>query len=166
MAYALGAKSRAKLVGVHPIIVKVVERAISISEQDFGVYEGLRTVARQKLLVAAGASHTLDSMHIPRPDQTGKTKDVLGHAVDLVPWIDGEFRWEWGPCYEIAAPMDAAATELNVAQILCWGGVCDKWMAAYGGSAQNIHVEVAAYQNRHRGIDFIDGPHFQISRLG
>jgi peptidoglycan L-alanyl-D-glutamate endopeptidase CwlK len=166
MAFALGNASKQKLVGVHPIIARVVERAIQISEQDFGVFEGVRTLERQKKLVAAGASKTLRSMHIPQKDMTGASAEVYGHAVDLVPWIDGQFRWEWGPCYAIAAAMDAAATEQGVAQRFCWGGVWDRWLSDYGGNSFNMKQAVLLYQARHPGPDFVDGPHFQIGRLG
>ena len=46
MAYKLGKRSRQRLEGVHPDLVKVVERAIEITEIDFTVLEGLRTVER------------------------------------------------------------------------------------------------------------------------
>lgn len=166
MAYALGKRSKETLVGVHPIIRGVVLRAIEITTQDFSVYEGLRTIERQRKLVAAGASKTLNSMHIPQKDRTGKTTDVLGHAVDLVPWIDGQPRWEWGPCFAIADAVDKAAREQDVAQLFCWGGVWDRWLSSYGGSPENMKEAVAAYTVRHAGKDFIDGPHYQIGRLG
>ena len=44
--YQLGKKSKKKLEGVHPDLVKVVERAIEITEQDFTVLEGLRDIER------------------------------------------------------------------------------------------------------------------------
>ena len=62
--YQLGKTSLAKLQGVHPNLVKVIQRAIEITGQDFGVNEGLRTVERQKRLFAAGASKTMNSKHI------------------------------------------------------------------------------------------------------
>jgi peptidoglycan L-alanyl-D-glutamate endopeptidase CwlK len=165
MTYALGTASKAKLAGVHPIIRGVVLRAIQISAQDFTVYEGIRTIERQKKLVASGASKTLNSMHIPQKDRTGGSQDILGHAVDLVPWIDGEPRWEWGPCFAIATAVDKAATEQGVAQLFCWGGVWDRWLSQYGGTPENMKAEVAAYAARHPGPDFVDGPHCQIGRL-
>ena len=164
--YALGTQSKNNLIGVHPILRGVVQRAIEITAQDFGVFEGCRTLERQKKLVAAHASKMLDSMHIPQVDRATGTKTVLGHAVDLVPWIDGQFRWEWGPCFEIARAVDAAATEQGVAQHLCWGGVWDRWLNTYGGSAANMKAAVSDYTVRHKGPDFVDGPHYQISRLG
>ena len=73
MSYVLGKRSKERLKGVHPDLVAVVERAIEISKMDFFVGEGLRSVERQKKLVASGASRTMNSRHI------------TGHAVDLHP---------------------------------------------------------------------------------
>ena len=73
MTYQLGIRSRQRLSGVHPDLVAVVERAIEITEQDFFVGEGVRSLDRQKKLVASGASRTMNSRHL------------TGHAVDLHP---------------------------------------------------------------------------------
>lgn len=106
--YKLGQRSRLRLKGVHPDLVKVVEHAINLSAVDFTVLEGLRTPERQKLLRDSGASQTLNSRHI------------TGHAVDLCAFVDGEVRWDWPLYHKIAAAMKQAAKELNVAII--WGG--------------------------------------------
>lgn len=164
--YVLGPGSINTLIGVHPILVTIVHRAIEITEQDFGVFEGARTKERQRKLVAAGASKTLDSMHLLATDRLGAEAGQMSHAVDLVPYIDGRLRWEWGPCFKIATAMDAAATELGHADKMCWGGVWDRWMSDYGGSAEKMEAEVAAYGKRHPGPDFVDGPHYQIGRKG
>ena len=106
--YKLGQRSRLRLKGVHPDLVKVVEHAINISAVDFTVLEGLRTPERQKALRNSGASQTLNSRHI------------TGHAVDLGALIDGEVRWDWPLYHKIGAAMKQAAKELNIAII--WGG--------------------------------------------
>jgi peptidoglycan LD-endopeptidase CwlK len=49
---SLSKLSRDRLQGVHPDLVRVVERAIQITTQDFR--EGLRTRERQAELVARG----------------------------------------------------------------------------------------------------------------
>jgi peptidoglycan L-alanyl-D-glutamate endopeptidase CwlK len=108
MRYQLGQRSRERLQGVHHDLVRVVERAIELTSVDFTVLEGLRTTDRQKTLVAAGASKTMNSRHI------------TGHAVDLGAYVDGQVDWSW-PLYErIAATMKLAAKELNV--MIVWGG--------------------------------------------
>lgn len=108
MRFHLSDRSLDKLRGVHPDLRKVVARAIQLTDVDFTVLEGLRTIERQKQLVAAGASQTLNSRHI------------TGHAVDLGAYVAGEIRWDW-PLYDrIAAAMYAAAKELDVP--IVWGG--------------------------------------------
>lgn len=157
MSYSLGQRSKTNLVGVIPQLVKTVELAITLTRQDFTVYEGLRTLTRQKLLVKQGYSRTLDSYHLPQADK-------FGHAVDLVPWIQGHPIWDWEGCYEIALAMDAAATQLGYADKIVWGAVWDKSLAAYGGGKVAYKKAVQEYQIRHTGKDFIDGPHFQWKR--
>lgn len=165
--FSLGAKSLANLNGVHPVLVGIVKRAIQISVQDFTVFEGLRTLERQKKLVASGASKTLNSMHIAGKDRLDPmSAAAYGHAVDLVPWIDGQARWEWGAIYPIAAAVRQAAEEQGYADKLNWGGVWDRWMNEIQPSAAGIKLAVEAYTVRHPGPDFLDGPHFQIGRKG
>ena len=53
MAFKLGKRSKQKLEGVHPDMVKVVETAIGLTKVDFGVTYGVRTVEAQEKLVAS-----------------------------------------------------------------------------------------------------------------
>lgn len=121
MTFALGTKSLRNLDGVHPDLVKVVKLAIKRSPVDFQVAEGLRTLARQKLLVAQGFSKTMKSRHL------------TGHAVDLIPLLNGKLRWDWPAIYQIAPVVKLAAAELKVP--IEWGG---DWRS------------------------FKDGPHYQL----
>ena len=106
--YVLGTVSKNNLKGVHPDLVKVVEKAITLTEIDFRVTEGLRSKTRQIELVNKGASKTLNSRHI------------TGHAVDVVALIGGSVRWDW-PLYDkIAKAFKQAAKELNIP--IVWGG--------------------------------------------
>jgi peptidoglycan L-alanyl-D-glutamate endopeptidase CwlK len=104
----LGSTSLRNLQGVHPDLVKVVKRAIEITDTDFRVTEGLRSKVRQRQLVKAGASQTLNSRHF------------TGHAVDLVALVGGKVRWDWPLYYKLADAMKQAAKELKVP--LEWGG--------------------------------------------
>lgn len=107
-SFKLSLRSKSRLVGVHPDLVKVVERAIQITEIDFVVLEGLRTLATQKKYVAQGASKTLRSRHL------------TGHAVDIAPWVGGTVSWHWPLYHKLAVAMKQAAKELNVP--IEWGG--------------------------------------------
>lgn len=108
MGYKLGLRSLNNLRGVHPDLVKVVKRAIELSEVDFTVIEGLRSQARQKELFAKGATTTLRSRHL------------TGHAVDIVPYVGGSIRWDWPLFTPIEKAMKQAAAELGIP--LEWGG--------------------------------------------
>lgn len=101
-------RSERNLAGVHPDLVKVVRRAHELSETAFIVTEGLRTMKRQRELVAAGASKTLRSRHL------------TGHAIDFAPLIAGEVTWKWPPFALVADAFKRAAAELGVA--IAWGG--------------------------------------------
>jgi hypothetical protein len=100
--YKLSQKSLDRLKGVHPDLVKVVKRAIELTKQDFMVLEGLRTLERQKYLLKKGATKTLRSRHI------------TGHAVDLVPLVDGKISWDWKYYWPIVEAMRVAGAELGV----------------------------------------------------
>ncbi len=108
MAFVFGRVSRERLALVHPDLQRVVRRAITLTTVDFRVLEGVRTLARQKALMAAGASRTLNSRHL------------TGHAVDLGALINGQVAWDW-PLYDrIAKAMKEAAKAEGIP--LEWGG--------------------------------------------
>jgi len=148
--YKLGQASKKELQGVHPDLVAVVQRAIELTVQDFAVHDGIRTLAEQKKLVASGASQTLDSRHI------------TGHAVDLVPYINGKLRWEWDPIYMIADAVRVAAQELGTP--IRWGGA---WDIDFTASSESPEDLVAQYVARRKAAGlraFIDGPHFELPK--
>lgn len=99
MTYRLGSTSRRNLQRVDPRLVAVVERAIAKSEIDFRVTEGRRSPERQRQLVAAGASRTMNSKHL------------TGHAVDVAALVGGQVRWDWPLYSKIAEAFKAAAHE-------------------------------------------------------
>lgn len=106
--FILSELSKRNLKGVHADLVRVVERAIKLTTVDFRVTEGLRTLARQKQLRAAGASQTLNSRHL------------TGHAVDLAAMVGGKIRWDWPLYYELAEAMKDASVQVSVP--IEWGG--------------------------------------------
>lgn len=157
MPYTLGAKSRAELDGVHPSLVATVERAMELTKQDFSVHDGLRTMEEQREYVRRGVSWTMDSMHRTQPDG-------FGHAVDLVPWINGKLRWEWEPIYVIASAVRTATVELGIP--LVWGGVWDRAFDSLGPTPADIEKAVKGYVARRLAANKkarIDGPHYQLA---
>lgn len=138
--YYLSSRSLSNLEGVHPDLVSVVKRAIEITTQDFSVIEGIRSLSRQKELVAAGKSKTMNSRHL------------TGHAVDIAPY---PLSWDWKYFYPIADAMKEAARKLDVP--IRWGA---NWnvrdIREWNGSAQQLAKDYTG--------NFPDGPHLEIPR--
>lgn len=135
-AWKLDHSSNNRLQGVHPDLIRVVQRAAKDGAPRFRVIEGLRTVARQRELVARGASRTMNSRHL------------TGHAVDLVPLDDnGNPSWDWPLYYPLAKAIKEAARKEGVP--LEWGGDWRKfkdgphWQLPWDKRPTKVPAEVA-----------------------
>lgn len=146
--FRFSARSLGHLNGVHPDLVRVMTRALTeFTEIDFAVIEGLRTPQEQQELVKTGASRTLKSRHL------------TGHAVDVMAYVGGKGRWDFGLYVKIAEAVRAAARELGVRVI--WGGC---WQQL--NQVEDIGAAVAAYSARKKKAGqtpLIDGPHFELA---
>ena len=103
------ARSKRNMKGLHPDLIAVLNTALQRTPLDFVVTEGLRTEARQRELVASGASKTMNSRHL------------TGHAFDVAMIMDqGGITWQFGAYRDAAKVFKDAAQELGVD--LEWGG--------------------------------------------
>lgn len=150
MAFKFGASSLKRLEGVHPDLVKVAKLALEKSESDFSVLEGVRTLERQKMLVAKKMSQTLDSKHI-------KQSDGFGHAIDITPF---PISWDIEKFYPLAEAMRKAAKELGVR--VRWGG-CWKTLNDTTLPCKQLVSEYSAERRAQGKKAFIDGPHFELA---
>ena len=149
MSYQLSQRSLNKLNGVHPDLVKVVKKAITLTKIDFGVTQGLRTLEQQRALLNSGATQTMNSKHL------------TGHAVDLVAYIGSDVSWQLNLYDDLADAMKQAAIELSVPvrwgaawtvpDIRLWEGTMEEAMMSY--------VDTRRSQGKR---PFIDGPHFEL----
>jgi peptidoglycan L-alanyl-D-glutamate endopeptidase CwlK len=149
MIFTLSKRSLDKLEGVDDRLQEVVREAIGITKVDFGVIEGVRSVARQKRLVNSGASQTMDSQHIH------------GRAVDLLAYSDGRASWELNLYDDIAQAIKESARinnlgirwggAWNIEDIRFWNGSMEKAMNYYIDSRRSVGKK-----------PFIDGPHFEV----
>jgi len=149
MGFKLSQRSIDRMEGVDQRLVDCVLRAIELSEVDFGVTQGLRTIEEQEALVAKGASKTMKSKHID------------GLAVDLMAYVGGRGCWELNVYDEIADAMKAAAQELDVP--IRWGAawhISDirEWEGTME-EAMNAYVDTRRAEGKR---PFIDAPHFEI----
>ena len=153
--FTFGPKSEKELVGVYPGLVRVARRALELSPVDFAVHDGIRTIEEQKHYVSIGTSKTMKSKHL------------IGQAVDLVPYFGGKLQWNWQAIYKIAAAVKQASDETGAH--IRWGCVWDREMSELAKGVDDpeklpeaLKNEGLKYNVRHAGIDFPDGPHFEI----
>lgn len=141
MTFKFSSASEAKLVGVHPDLVRVVRRALELSTRDFKVLEGVRSLKRQQDLYAQGRTRpgkivtwTLKSNHFVN------TTTGFGHAVDLFP---EPYDWENRAAFdELGAVMLKAAAEEKVK--IRWGADWDQdGNPRERGESDSPHFELA-----------------------
>ena len=149
--YHLSPRSLKRLKGVDEALEQVVHRAIEITEVDFGVSCGIRTVEEQKKLYATGASKTMRSKHLD------------GEAVDLVAYMNGNVSWELSVYDEIATAVALAARELDLP--VRWGAA---WhipdIRYWEKSFEEAYTDYIDLRRSQGKVPFIDAPHFEINR--
>jgi peptidoglycan L-alanyl-D-glutamate endopeptidase CwlK len=150
MSFKLSQRSLDRLDSVDPDLIKVVKYAIGVTKVDFGVIEGVRTLEKQKELVAAGASKTMNSKHLK------------GLAVDLMAYVGGRGCWELKVYDDIADAMKQGAIEYGVP--IVWGA---SWhirnITDWEGTMEEAMNDYIDTRRKEGKRPFIDGPHFEIN---
>ena len=164
MSYVFGPASKARMEGLHPDLIKVLELAIQISPIDFTIIEGVRSDEQCYINFGKGRSvqqcvtagcpakysdpkaakvtwvnHPLSSNH-------RKKADGYGHAVDLYPYpvslVLGKTEKQYVPLFnKIADAMFKAADNLGIS--IRWGANWDgdKNLREHG-ETDNPHFEL------------------------
>ncbi|EFF84429.1 hypothetical protein HMP0015_0085 [Acinetobacter haemolyticus ATCC 19194] len=148
MTFKLSQKSLSKLEGVDPRLVKVIKRAIEVTEVDFTITEGLRTKATQALYVKQGKSQTMNSKHLE------------GLAVDLAAWVNGTINWNFDYYFKIADAVRKASIELGIK--VKWGGAW-RYLNDYDSSKKAYDAYIAERKKLGKK-SFLDGVHFEIDK--
>lgn len=140
MLFKFSQKSLDRLKGVHPLLVNIVECVMEQQIIDFSVNEGVRTLDRQKQLVAEGKSRTMLSKHLIQ-------NDGYGHAVDLYP-----------------SPVDMAKVTKGDAREIVRFGILAGLMLSVAKKRGIIIVSGMDWDGDGQTLDhtFFDAPHFQI----
>ncbi|MDW2744569.1 M15 family metallopeptidase [Atlantibacter subterraneus] len=108
MTFNFSTRSENNLRGVHPDLIRIARRALALTPIDFAITEGLRTLARQKQLVAEGKSQTLHSRHL------------TGHAIDVLVLPVPTGSWDWKYYQQLSTVFKQAGALLNIP--IEWGG--------------------------------------------
>lgn len=161
MGFVLGQRSLTNLIGVHPNLVMVTKHAITITDQDFAVIEGVRT--KERMWETWGKGRTIAQcaakgipaqyakprearvtwLNNPLMSNHRKMPDGYGHAVDCAP-----FPIDWSGTPANLKRFDRVAAAMFEAAEFC--GVKIRWGADWDGDGNP----------RERGES--DSPHFEI----
>lgn len=115
-------KSKRLLEDCHPDLVRLAQRALQLSPYDFGITEGLRTIEKQRSLVAKGKSWSLESKHLEQ-------EDGYSHALDFVVVSpNGGYTYEVGYYRKVMQAFVTAAIELDIQ--IEFGGL---WRTVFDG---------------------------------
>lgn len=106
--HTFSVSSLQKMVGVKEILREIMTEVLSQSPFDFKITEGLRTLERQKMLVASGKSWTMKSKHL------------IGDAVDICIIIDNKACWDHAPYLAVSKIFKEVAISKGVN--VRWGG--------------------------------------------
>lgn len=93
----LGKNSLAKMKGLHPDLILLIEASIKDTPIDFSIVSGVRTTKEQQALYAQG--RTTPGAVVTQVDGVKKKSnhqvksDGLGHAFDFCPYINGALNW-------------------------------------------------------------------------
>ena len=112
-------KSKEKLSECHEDLERVAFLALKYSPYDFGITEGLRTLERQKELLAEGRSTTIHSRHLPN-------SGGVSEALDIAVYIESGLTWDIKYYRKVAQAFFKAAIELGVD--IEWGGLWESFV--------------------------------------
>lgn len=128
MGYKFSKTSFDRLKTCHPYIQKVMLKAIELSDIDFGIAQGARTIEQQRQYFKDGKSKinpdAYTSIQLPH-----KAKHIvnevfpLSGAVDVYAWVNGQASWETKDLTYIAGVIKAV-DGMNEDK-LRWGGNWD-----------------------------------------
>lgn len=137
MNYSFGAGSNARMIGLHPLLIQVLRKAITITDIDFMIMEGVRSDEQCYINFGRGRTEAecalagcpvrfarphdskVTWLNHPLSSNHRKKADGFGHAVDLYPYPVSLVLNAKASAYEplfdqIAGVMFTAAEELGI----------------------------------------------------
>ena len=107
---ALTERSLSRLQGVNPVLAGLIAELRARSPVNFQITEGMRDANRQRELVAAGKSQTMNSRHLG------------GNAVDIhIVGDDGKAIWDFA-AYEPLGELAKQIAQEKAIEDFVWGG--------------------------------------------
>lgn len=103
-AFRFGKQSEVYLATVKPELQALAQCALGLSDVDFAVVQGARTLDQQMRLFGQGRTQAeCGAVNVPpayaQPDKpkvtwTLKSNHIGGYAIDVCPYVDGALNWD------------------------------------------------------------------------
>lgn len=143
--HQFGNTSRLRLATCHPDLHLIMETAIDLSDVDFGISEGFRSVEDQQRYFLEGKSK------IDGVKRKGKHNYNPALAVDIYPYVNGKANYDNEHCSYLAGLIQGVAELLyrsgKITHKIRWGGNWD------------MDGEILLDQS------FKDRPHFELIKV-
>lgn len=125
-----GKVSNDKLATCHKDLQLILQVAIEISNVDFGISEGHRSIERQKELYAQGRTSPGQVVTwVDGVTKLSKHNQNPSMAVDIFPWIQGKIKWDNEHLSYLAGLIHGVAEMLLAQELIThrirWGGNFD-----------------------------------------
>jgi len=121
--YIFGTASAGRIATCHPDLVKILQTALKVSDVDFGVAEGYRSVEDQQRYFKEGKSK------IDGVTTLGKHNEKPSMAADIYPFIGGKANYDLETLSYLAGIFHAVSEMLynqgSTNHHLRWGGNWD-----------------------------------------
>lgn len=131
--YKLGRTSQNRLNTCHPDLVLIITEAIKVSQIDFGVSQGERTVEQQQMYFNAGKSKVNPKDYDTLDELLKRGKHIvdgdirkLSEAVDLFAYYNGAAHWDTPSLAFIGGVVISTSNRLfsegKIKHKIRWGG--------------------------------------------
>jgi len=119
--FKLSETSKKRRRGARPELIEISNRAIQITQVDFGhpEYAGGRTISDQQHLYSIGASRA-DGV-LKKSDHQVDDVKIFSDALDFYAYVNGRATWNEGDLAQVACSFFQAASELGYR--IEWGGL-------------------------------------------
>lgn len=142
-------RSNKNLIEVDTLLQMVADKALSLTEVDFGVICGMRTAEEQAELRRIGAS------------QVKRSKHQDGLAIDVAAFVGSQLHWELPFYFKIADAFRLASIELKIP--VRWGGAWHRQItSAKNTSCSQLCDDYVAMRRKQGRKPFIDAGHFEL----
>jgi peptidoglycan L-alanyl-D-glutamate endopeptidase CwlK len=123
MGYIFGRTSKKRLATCHKDLIKIMNLALSVSQMDFGIAEGHRSLELQLKYFREGKSK------IDGVTRKGKHNYSPSLAADIFPFINGKAKWSNEELSYLAGVIHACSEILlkqgEISHRIRWGGNWD-----------------------------------------